>query len=281
MQIPHDVMHTLARLSRRRDGGRSRLGFGNAESTFGVPCQHRQGRTGRVRLQMEHRGRGRALFNLGIDGTLRGCDLVALRVRDGCHRDQLATRAIVMQHKTQRPMQFEVTQVARDALKAWIKQAELKPEDFLSPGRPHDSPHLGARQDARILGHWVEEPGLDRAEQETHSMRRTRATPCCCSEVPHEPVFGFDLWAKASFAARLPRFDPWSRLSRTAPGVWLGRCGVQSPIDPATSLDSGSRTPSRLKDEHVSCSDVLCYLRRAPGRHTPESFVQKGKSRSS
>jgi len=70
----------------------------------------------RVRWQMEHRVRGLALFNLGIDCKLRGDDLVALRVRDVCHGDQLATRAIVMQHKTQRPVQFEITSATREAL---------------------------------------------------------------------------------------------------------------------------------------------------------------------
>ena len=107
----------------------------------------------RVRLQMEGRVRELALFNLGIDSKLRGCDLVALRVRDVCHGDQVATRAIVMQHKTQRPVQFEITQATREALQAWIRQARLKPEDFLFPSRLHDSPHLGTRQYARILGH--------------------------------------------------------------------------------------------------------------------------------
>ena len=57
----------------------------------------------RVRLQMESRVRELALFNLGIDSKLRGCDLVALKVWDICHGDQVATRAVVMQHKTQRP----------------------------------------------------------------------------------------------------------------------------------------------------------------------------------
>jgi integrase len=130
----------------------------------------------RVRLQMEDRVRELALFNLGIDSKLRGCDLVALRVRDVCHGDQLASRAIVVQHKTQRPVQFEITQATRDALQAWFAQAPLKPEDFLFPSRLHDSPHLGTRQYARILGHWVDELGLDRADYGTHSMRRTKAT---------------------------------------------------------------------------------------------------------
>jgi hypothetical protein len=39
----------------------------------------------RVRFQMENRVRELALFNLGIDSKLRGCDLVALKVRDVCH----------------------------------------------------------------------------------------------------------------------------------------------------------------------------------------------------
>lgn len=81
-----------------------------------------------------------------------------------------------MQHKTKRPVQFEITGVTRDALQIWIKQAGLNAEDFLFPSRLHHSPHLGTRQYARILGHWVDELGLDRSEYGTHSVRRTKAT---------------------------------------------------------------------------------------------------------
>ncbi len=106
----------------------------------------------RVRLQMEGRARELALLNLGIDSKLRGCD-------------QVASRAVVMQHKTQRPVQFEITEPTRAALRAWIRQAMLKPDDFLFPSRLHHSPHLGTQQYARIVGHWVDELGLDRAAQ--------------------------------------------------------------------------------------------------------------------
>lgn len=82
---------------------------------------------------MQGRVRELALFNLGIDSKLRGRDLVALRVRDVCHGDELAPRAIVMQHKTQRPVPFEITASTRDALQTWIKQASLRSEDFLFP----------------------------------------------------------------------------------------------------------------------------------------------------
>ena len=36
----------------------------------------------RIRLQLDHRTRELALFNLAIDSRLRGCDLVGLRVHD-------------------------------------------------------------------------------------------------------------------------------------------------------------------------------------------------------
>ena len=66
-----------------------------------------------VRLQMEGRIRELTNFSHGIDSKLRGCDLVSLKVRDVTHGDQIANRAIVMQHKTKRPVQFEITVVTR------------------------------------------------------------------------------------------------------------------------------------------------------------------------
>ena len=99
----------------------------------------------RVRLQMANRVRKLALFNFGIDSKLRDCDLVSLKVRDICHGDQVASRAMVMQHKTERPLQFEITPAVRDAVQKRIKQAGLRANDFVFPSRIHDSPHLGTR----------------------------------------------------------------------------------------------------------------------------------------
>ena len=74
----------------------------------------------RIRLQLDHRSRELALFNLAINSKLRGCDLVGLRVRDMVQGSHVAARAIVMQRKTQRPVQFEITEQTRDAVGAWI-----------------------------------------------------------------------------------------------------------------------------------------------------------------
>jgi integrase len=130
----------------------------------------------RARLQMENRVRELALFDLGIDSKLRACDLVKLRVRDICHGDRVASRATVLQQKTQRPVQFEITPSTREALETWTRKAGLRPDDYLFPSRVHRSPHLGTRQYARILDGWVSSVGLDPAGYGTHSLRRTKAS---------------------------------------------------------------------------------------------------------
>ncbi len=130
----------------------------------------------RIRLQLGHRTRELALFDLGLDSKLRACDLVRLRVRDICHGDRVATRAIVMQQKIAQPVQFEITPPTRDAVTAWIKEAELVNDDFLFPSRVRDAPHIGTRQYARILNSWIEEIGLDPTAYGTHTIRRTKAS---------------------------------------------------------------------------------------------------------
>jgi integrase len=130
----------------------------------------------RVRLEMTDRKREFALFNLAIDSKLRGCDLVQLRVRDVAHGNRIAARTIVMQQKTRRPVQFEITEPTRKSVFAWIRHAALKAEDYLFPSRLRQSPHLSTRQYARIVGAWVTEIGLDAAAYGTHTMRRTKAS---------------------------------------------------------------------------------------------------------
>ena len=130
----------------------------------------------RIRLQLDHRTRELALFNLAIDSKLRGCDLVGLRVHDVVQGRGVVPRAMVMQKKTQRPVQFEITEQTRDAVAAWIATAHLKPEQFLFPSRVSESPHLSTRQYSRIVGAWVGSIGLDPAAYGTHTLRRTKAT---------------------------------------------------------------------------------------------------------
>lgn len=130
----------------------------------------------RIYLQNAHQIRDLAMFNLAIDSKLRGCDLVNLRVRDVTHGSQVLPRTMVIQRKTQRPVQFELTEPTRTAVATWLAKANLKPEQYLFPSRVACSPHVSTRQYARIVHQWVAAVGLDTSAYGTHSMRRTKAT---------------------------------------------------------------------------------------------------------
>jgi integrase len=129
----------------------------------------------RIRLQLEGRKRDLALFNLAIDIKLRGCDLVRLQVDDVCAGARVRDRGMVIQKKTGRPVQFEITEQTRDAIQDWLSQGGFRDRRYLFPSRLRAQPHLSTRQYARIVDAWVESAGLDSSAYGTHSMRRTKA----------------------------------------------------------------------------------------------------------
>jgi integrase len=130
----------------------------------------------RVRLQLEQRARDLAMFNLAIDSKLRGCDLVRLQVGDVCAGGRVRDRATVIQKKTGRPVQFEITEQTRTSIQAWLPEvAGRNGRCYLFPSRFRAQAHLSTRQYARIVHAWVESAGLDGSAYGTHSMRRTKA----------------------------------------------------------------------------------------------------------
>lgn len=116
------------------------------------------------------------MFNLAIDSKLRACDLLKLRVSDVSNGERVAPRARVLQRKTGRPVQFEISAQSRDAVCVWIHHAKLGTSAFLFPSRLHRSPHRSTRQYARIVESWVAAIGLDPAVYGRHSLRRTKAS---------------------------------------------------------------------------------------------------------
>jgi len=130
----------------------------------------------RFRLQLASRKRDLALFDLAIDSKLRGCDLVSIRVRDACNGDEVLPRAKVIQRKTGKPVQFEITVQTRSSVGAWISKALLDQDDFLFPSGVSRRSHLSTRQYARLVNLGAEQIGLDPAHDGTHSLRRTKAS---------------------------------------------------------------------------------------------------------
>jgi integrase len=129
----------------------------------------------RILLQIYGKTRDLALFNLAIDSKLRSCDLVTLRVSDVATGGSIRDRAIIVQQKTGRPVQFELTEQTRESVLTWISQKAMGEKGHLFPSRVHSCPHLSTRQYARIVNQWVESIGLDPHKYGTHSLRRTKA----------------------------------------------------------------------------------------------------------
>lgn len=148
----------------------------NAGKTVGTkrPLTQKQIWAIRFFLDREGRLRDRALFDLAIDSKLRGCDLVKIKIGDVVASADIRTRAIVVQQKTGRPVQFELTVDVRASLLAWLDRRGGAIADYLFPSRIDLTNHLSTRQYARLVDEWVTAIGLRRAEYGTHSLRRTK-----------------------------------------------------------------------------------------------------------
>lgn len=128
----------------------------------------------RVRLQIARRLRDLALFDIALDSKLRGCDVVSLRLVDVLAVGAVRSRAIVIQRKTGRPVQFEITEQTRRSLATWIRNKRMDADGWLFPSRMVQGAHLSTRQYIRLVKGWVALAGLEPAAYGTHSLRRTK-----------------------------------------------------------------------------------------------------------
>ena len=129
----------------------------------------------RFHLDREGRLRDKALFDLAIDSKLRGCDLVKIKIGDVVAGTDIRTRAIVVQQKTNRPVQFELTADVRSTLLSWLERRGGSTSEYLFPSRIDHAGHMSTRQYARLVDEWVTAIGLRKSEYGTHSLRRTKA----------------------------------------------------------------------------------------------------------
>src|SRR5512139_3211088 len=89
----------------------------------------------RFYLDEHRRVRDRALFDLAIDSKLRGCDLVKVRIGELVSGGRIRNRAIVIQQKTKKPVQFELLEPARTSLLAWLERRGGSLDDYAFPSR--------------------------------------------------------------------------------------------------------------------------------------------------
>ena len=93
-------------------------------------------------LDQHRRLRDRALFDFAIDSKLRGCDVVKVRIGDIVSGGRVRDRAIVVQQKTKRPVQFELMEAARKTMRAWLERRGGLMRSPRSGQPPEDTKHL-------------------------------------------------------------------------------------------------------------------------------------------
>ncbi|MEJ8404553.1 tyrosine-type recombinase/integrase [Brevundimonas vesicularis] len=126
--------------------------------------------------QPSHLWSDRAAGDCALNAKLRACDLVKLRVSDVAPGGSLKLRSTVIQQKTERPVPFEITEPARDAIAAWLEVRGAREDDWLFKGRSHDGCQIGTRQYARLVDQWIRLIDLEPAAYGTHSLRRTKVS---------------------------------------------------------------------------------------------------------
>jgi len=105
----------------------------------------------RVRLELRGDKRGLALFNLAIDSKLRACDLVKLKVAEIQTSGRLHDRVANTQKKTRRPVQFELTEPTRKAIRDYLDSCQADSGDHIFLSRLRAQPHISTRQYARLV----------------------------------------------------------------------------------------------------------------------------------
>lgn len=125
--------------------------------------------------------RDQALFSLAIDSSLRGQDLVNLRVADVFAGGEIIDKIRVQPSKTKKRSKtvivFEPTMGSRKLLARLIEVEDLMPTDFLFSRSNHQKERRTAitpRAYLNLVKKWVGYAGLNPEAYGTHSIRRSR-----------------------------------------------------------------------------------------------------------
>jgi len=150
----------------------------NAGRMVGVKRALKPQQVSAIRFWPDHerRLRDRAMFDLAIDSKLRGCDVVKVKIGNLVSGGRIRSRAIVIQQKTARPVQFELLEPARGSILAWLERRGGTIEESAFPSRIDHTGHISTRQYARLVDEWVTGIGLRPEDYGTHSLRRTKAS---------------------------------------------------------------------------------------------------------
>jgi integrase len=103
----------------------------------------------RVRLQVVHSARD---LIMALGSKLRASDLVARRIDDVVLNGQVRSGATVSQRKTDRLVQFKITEQTREAVGRWLEKKALRKGELPFPSRVDRARPMTIPLYARLLG---------------------------------------------------------------------------------------------------------------------------------
>jgi hypothetical protein len=108
-----------------------------------------------------------------------------VKIGDLASGGRVRSRAIVVQQKTGRSVQFELLEPTRGSILAWLERRGGALDEFVFPSRIDHADHISTRQYARLVDEWVTGIGLRAEDYGTHSLRRAEGIIL----LPHERAF--------------------------------------------------------------------------------------------
>lgn len=133
------------------------------------------GQTGGAKRPLKPKDVWSIRFWLEQEHRLRDCDLVKLKIGDIVSGGRIRHRALVIQQKTGRPVQFELMEPGRSSVRQDLERRGGSVDDFVFPSRTDPGAHISTRQYARLVDEWVTVIGLRKEDYGTHPLRRTKA----------------------------------------------------------------------------------------------------------
>lgn len=123
------------------------------------------------------------MFAVAVDSSLRGHDLVRLRVADlmltGKVRGQIVVEPSKTRDSSSARVSFELRPDTHELLERFVELEHLLETDFLftSTRQPKSKPrqHLTERAYAKLVHRWIASIGLSPEQYGTHSIRKVRA----------------------------------------------------------------------------------------------------------
>ena len=136
----------------------------------------------RLLLRQQHALRDLALFNVALDTSFRGSDLVRLRVSDVATPAGIREIVEIRQKKTEtrktRPVQARLSSNTRESLRAHLSSSEKPLHSWLFTGQGvrWSHTHISESQLWRLFKSWLEKAHIDPSLYGLHSLRRTFPT---------------------------------------------------------------------------------------------------------